>query len=141
MSDEKKEAASKKRRGRPTVYTRDLCGDQNAGDSAKAAHDSIFYDMEARARVNMHYVIAGLEIADALLGKDGARREFTAPTTGRLKGQAILEQVGRMKLQDGYSDGDCRAVLGTALHLRNSEGWTVRDIERWIRHNRTTGEW
>lgn len=141
MSDGKKEAATKKRRGRPTVYTRDLRGDQDAGDSAKAIHDGIFSDMEPRARVNMHYVTAGMSIADKLLGKDGARREFTSPKTGKFKGQAILEQVGRMKLQNGYGDGDCMTVLETALHLRNADGWTVREAERWIRRGRTTGEW
>lgn len=126
------EAATKKR-GRPTIHS----------DSLKEGMSLMFPGLSERSLVNLYFAAGGYDVAEQLLGKDKASRSFLhspdEPCGSKLyRGQGILEQVGRMKLQDGYSDNDCKTIMGIALRLRDN-GWTVRDVERWIRNGRTTG--
>lgn len=93
-----------------------------------------------RSQTNMHYVIEGLRIAHDVYGKEEAQSMFTFPS-GNFKGAGILEQIGRMRLQDGYSENDCAEILKTAVTLRNEYGYTAKAAAQWIRTGRTTGEW
>ena len=133
------EAATKKRRGRPSVYTREMFGDQECGDKLKSVQDNLFSDLSDRARVNTHYYIQCQKIAEREFGRKWFQGIFVT-SHGRFKNFGIAEQIGRMSLQNGYSDSDCITVLKMALEYLN-EGYKVKEIERWIRHGRNTGEW
>ena len=52
----------------------------------------------------------------------------------------ILEQIGRMYMQDGFPQADCieiARVAGNAL----SEGYTVKQVKAYIANGRKTGQW
>lgn len=44
----------------------------------------------------------------------------------------VLEQIGRMRVQDGFSDGDCIYIANLAADAVNG-GFTSREVERTIR--------
>lgn len=114
------ESATKNRRGRPRIYTDVLY--------------SIYNDKEKRVAQNMYYVAQAI----ILLGeKPGG---FFVTEKGNIRRQGIAEQIGRMHKQDGYSDEDCIEVYKTAMELY-AQGFSVKAIEKMIRHGRTTGEW
>ena len=127
------EDATKKKRGRPTAFERTF-GD----NSLKAAYKSMGsnYDSD-RAYTNDLYSTEGHSIATDHLGKEKVRAIFFTKA-GNYKGKAILEQIGRMSLQNGYDRETCEAVLDAAVKAME-QGLTIRHIERWIRHGRTTG--
>jgi hypothetical protein len=54
--------------------------------------------------------------------------------------RSILSQLGRMILQDGYSEQDVLAIAKLAAEARHAD-CTVRQIEIYIRKTRKTGEW
>lgn len=127
--------AATKKRGRPAILTAEQ----------SLAYNQFLFGSQ-RSVTNMHYVSAGSVVATEAIGADGLLRSFNigpvgyfGNVRGPIKGKAILEQVGRMKLQDNYDDNLCKQVLVTALRLRDHDGWTVKDIERWIRGSRATG--
>ena len=126
------EADSKIKRGRPNVYARTFGKD---GESMKEFNKNLFPSDGERSIANMVYVIDGQGISDTVCN---ARSTFYTPH-GRSKGQAILEQIGRMHLQDGYSEEACKEALKVALNLWK-QGFKVKDIERYIRNVRKTGE-
>lgn len=124
-----------KKRGRPDVFTRDY------GDNAlkeRAFYENLFPGC-GRSLSNMHYVIAGMGIAKDTYGEEKTKSMFTFPS-GNFKGACILEQIGRMRLQDGYSDDDCASILQVAMILRE-DGMTAKTVAQWIRNGRMTGEW
>ena len=123
------EAATKKKRGRPPLYSQEFY------DGIAALFPT---QVSRRTLTNFTYVTEGYETAKGMLGAEAAETAFNG-TTAHLWGQGILEQVGRMRLQDGYSVNDCELILKTALRLHSETDLTSRDIERWIRHGRKTG--
>ena len=44
----------------------------------------------------------------------------------------VLEQIGRMRVQDGFSDGDCIYIANLAADAVNGR-FTSREVERTIR--------
>ena len=44
----------------------------------------------------------------------------------------VLEQIGRMRVQDGFPDGDCIYIANLAADAVNG-GFTSREVERTIR--------
>ena len=52
----------------------------------------------------------------------------------------ILEQLGRMWMQDGYREDDVITVARTAADALG-EGYTVKEVKAYIIHGRKTGEW
>lgn len=124
-----------KKRGRPDVFTRDY--GENA-EVQKALMNNFFEGCK-RTITNTHYVVEGLRVANDVYGEDGAKEKFCYPS-GKFKGACILEQIGRMRLQDGYSANDCADILKTAVLLRE-DGFKVKSVSQWIRNGRTTGEW
>lgn len=133
------------KRGRPDVFTR---------DGVSEIRDSMISLLDVdttRGLANVHYQMKGVEIIkevaseipfSGLLFQEGdIQSELRGVITCGLKfKKSIAEQIGRMSLQDGFCVEDCVKVAkisAKALH----DGYTVKEIEKYIRHGRTTGEW
>ena len=125
------EQEPKRGRGRPPLHSEEYM------QSAAA----LFPGVSRRALNNLSYATAGFEIAVDVLGEDAAQRIFMPETRRFYHGQGILEQIGRMRNQDGYPEQFCKDVLRVALELRGDKGVKSRDVERWIRRGRKTGAW
>jgi len=54
--------------------------------------------------------------------------------------RSILNQLGRMSRIEGYSDADVIEVAKIAIKGKK-DGYSVKGIEKYIRHGRLTGEW
>ena len=52
----------------------------------------------------------------------------------------ILEQLGRMLEQDGYSRQDVITIARVSAQML-ADGWTVKAIKSYITEGRKTGEW
>ena len=125
------EAATKKRRGRPNVYT------ANSIEVQRAYNKANFPEMSERYITNLFYIQTGLTVAISLYGEDRAKQLFTNKS-GRMKYQTILEQVGRAKAQDNLSVEACENMLSEAVELLE-HGGKVKDIEKAIRLIRAGG--
>lgn len=129
------EDATKKRRGRPTVLSRQF--DKQGEAEMQTCYKDLFSYDSKRSYTNLHYHIEGDSIAKEFLGEEETRTTFYTKT-GNFKGAAILEQIGRMSIQDGYSRESCKEILQTAIKAMK-DGYSIKFIEKWIRHGRTTG--
>ena len=122
-----------KKRGRPTIYER-IFGENAA--RAKALETITLGDAESeRSKTNVLYFNAAFELLHDLPWFKSAF--FTE--RGNCCGKCILEQIGRMKLQNGFDDELCIIVAEKAAEFLDK--YTVREIERWIRHGRNTNDW
>ena len=104
------EAASKNKRGRPSVFARP------GGREEEQVYKSIFEPLHtgsARKLANSLYVTDGFNVAAECVNA----RETFYTKDGTARGKAILEQIGRMHLQDGYSEEDCKIVLDVSIKL------------------------
>ena len=54
--------------------------------------------------------------------------------------RSILNQLGRMRLIENY-DKDSIIKMAKVSAYRKKHGWSVKEIESYIRHGRLTGEW
>ena len=52
----------------------------------------------------------------------------------------IVEQLGRMLEQDGYSEEDVKQIATIAAKAYH-DGHTVKEIKAYILHGRMTGDW
>ena len=123
--------SKKKKRGRPTVFTRTL-GDDDFADVIRAQGD---VDSE-RSITNRLYYHEGLSIAQKVCNT----REIFYTPKGNCRRNCILEQIGRMSLQNNYDQESCEWALKVALRALK-EGFTVREIESYLRHGRNFNEW
>ena len=124
-------ATENKKRGRPDVFS------SYYGESANTYRGIVRQCLDIgtdtpRAMANRQYVLSGLELAEqAGMEHFCTRKEFRPQ---------VLEQIGRMYLQNGYSREACYKVLkicGDAY----ATGTTVKAIVKYIRNGRMTGEW
>ena len=128
---ENEKTAEKKKRGRPSVFTRTLGND----DLAQTIKDNIKGE-SARSVTNALYYQEGLSIAKELCD---VHEIFFTPK-GNARRSCILEQIGRMKLQNNFDDESCKHICEVALKALE-DGYTVRQIEEYIRHGRNHNEW
>ena len=54
--------------------------------------------------------------------------------------RSVLSQLGRMVRQDGFSKADVVNVAKAAIQGKK-DGYSIKEIEQYIRHGRMTGEW
>ncbi len=123
------EAATKNRRGRPNIYK------AHQVEIAEAINRNSFPSYSNRSLTNLLYVQAGMEIAQQLYGEEGTKQLFSTDR-GNMKHKSILEQIGRMFLQNQFSEESCKNALSEAVELLQ-QGAKVKDIERAIRITRT----
>lgn len=123
------EAATKKKRGRPTRF-----GPEAAAAAAQKP--------ERRTANNRVYALLGLTAgADALrTSPENFYREITGKSlpTGRqaLQRQGIFEQLGRCKMQDNAADDRFRILVLQAIDLCQ-EGISAKAAEQILRMTRT----
>lgn len=114
-------ADTKNKRGRPAIF----------GPALYA----IWFDKEKRTAQNLYYVGQAV----AILGEDKPG-SFFVTDKGNFRRQGIAEQIGRMYSQDGYTEEECKRIAEVAITLIE-EGYKAKDVERWIRTGRKTGNW
>ena len=123
--------SKKKKRGIPSVFMRTL-GDESFAEVLRQS-----YDLESeRSITNELYYHEGMSIAQKVCDTRGI---FFTPK-GKSRRNCILEQIGRMSLQNNYDQESCEWALQVALRALE-EGYTVREIENYLRHGRNFNEW
>ena len=132
-------ATEKKKRGRPSIDARDGLGMVEVIANADIA------DKTHRSHVNEYYRLEAVDFLCKHLSELPHAGKLIVPYKDsyihRKTGLGVLEQLGRMILQDGYSEGDALNVANIATTLLSEHGFTVKEVERYIRHGRTTGKW
>jgi len=133
------EAATKNKRGRPTVFEK-VYGDDGFKSSIRAMKS----DDSDRTVTNQLYVSEGLSLAEKVYGKMKMDGDSTINSiffhNGKGKGIGILEQIGRMHLQNNFDEESCILVLKAAVDAKQ-DGTPVKIIEKWLRHGRNYNEW
>ena len=123
--------SKKKKRGRPSVFMRTL-GDERFAEVIRQS-----YDLESeRSITNELYYHEGMSIAQKVCDT----REIFFTPKGKSQRNGILEQIGRMSLQNNYDQESCEWALKVAL-CALEDGHTVREIENYLRHGRNYNEW
>ena len=109
----------KRKRGRPklpTPITEDYASSRRQAVNAMYMYEAVDLIKEAAAEIPN---------GDALWFADDRTRTAASKN-------GVLEQIGRMRVQDGFSDGDCIYIANLAADAVNG-GFTSREVERTIR--------
>lgn len=124
---------NKNNRGRPRV------AQKIAGDNAEVYEKLATNGKKFRSRRSISdsaYALSGAGILwEAASDIDGLELIMDEEYQCR----SILNQLGRMHLE-GYSDNDVIAIAKIAIQGKK-DGYSVKGIEKYIRHGRLTGEW
>ncbi len=125
------EAATKNKRGRPRIFSRAELSDVDI---------DIDCGLSDRGRINRKYSEIGedavYQVLDPYLDNDIVMDLFGLDHTMRV---GVLEQIGRM-VKEGYPG---EVIIKTIIRTKEmlEAGYRSKDIERWIRTGRKTGEW
>ena len=125
-----------KKRGRPSVFSR--CATHGEKDFREMM-EMLYPEASERTITNRIYSLYGSEIVQKIINEEERKELFSTPRGG-LKAECVLIELGRMKVQDGFSEDDCITIARIAIDLLKKK-WKVRAVEKWIHHGRTTGEW
>ena len=119
MKGEIMEAATKKKRGRPAMFTE--------------AFYQFYSDEERRTAQNIHYLgVAALHVLKLKREDKGELYNFFITEKGNFKHCGILEQVGRM-YEAGLVDEDEGRDLIERSIKEYKEGASMKDLERGLR--------
>ena len=131
-------ATEKKKRGRPSI-------DERTGDTLVkfiAATDA--HNNTHRTHANRAYMTAGMtfvaEHRNDIPHHDTLIKPYGDSYVNQKTGIGVLEQLGRMIEQDGYTEADVlhiAVIAADALH----KGLKVKEVEQFIRRGRTKGIW
>ncbi len=105
----------------------------------------IYNDKSTRTQAAHYYSSAAYpllsEAASEIPFLDGIFCIYTENGRGACKQKIeIIEQLGRMREQDGYSDADVLKIARIAAKAYH-DGYTVKHIKAYILRGRTKGEW
>jgi len=125
----------KRRKGRPSVT------EKIAGSLANNYEKVITQGKKFRSRRSIsdiaYVVVAGqILFSEAASDIDGIELICSEEYQCR----SILNQLGRMYRQDGYSEHDVLEIAKEAIQGKKDER-SVKEIEQYIKHGRKTGEW
>lgn len=124
----------KRKRGRPSVTER------IAGSNAALYETVITNGKKYRSRRSIadtaYVVIAGNILSEA--ASDIEDLELICGEEYQCR--SILNQLGRMLRIEGYSKNDVIGIAKEAIKSKKA-GYGVKEIERYIRNGRLTGEW
>lgn len=126
-------------RGRPTAAA------AHAGQEMSDSIKQEFKDKSTRTQAAHYYSIAVFpllsEAASEIPFLDGIFCIDEENGIGALKQKdEIIEQLGRMIEQDGYSEADVLKVARIAAKAYH-DGYTVKQIKAYILNGRKTGKW
>lgn len=128
-----------KKRGRPTAIQRDY-GDAGAPMEAIFAADCGNTYKTQRAATNTYYMTMAMELIKEAASDIKHIELLIGFKNQEIRCKGVLEQLGRMLVQDGHSKADVIFIAKVAARAKY-ESSTVKEIERYIRHGRLTGEW
>ena len=124
----------KKGRGRPTV-TQSMAGDKAELFEKVVTNGKVF--RSRRSISDLTYAL----LATGILSEAASEIEDLELIWGeKYECRSILNQLGRMRHIEGYSDNDIVAVAKAAIQDKKN-GYSVKEVEQYIRHGRLTGEW
>lgn len=122
-------------RGRPSVFQRE-CGEM--ADQMMAV--CVDPEKTKRASTNAYYAYMGVGVIKEAASEIPEYEMLYDPVNRKLRCLGVLEQLGRMLIQDGYSRESVISIAKAAAGAR-ADGVRSKDIERYIAHGRRTGEW
>lgn len=112
----------KRRRGRPDVFSRDTefaADDEYSKGMREGLAKQWPYKPKSRSMTNLYYVLEGYRMAKEVLGEIFFSKLFIKTyIREELYHQVVLEQFGRMKLQNGFSSREC-------VHYIWDAGWQL----------------
>lgn len=101
-------------------------------------------DLTHRSHVNTFYRTAAANFIGEHFSELPQAGKLVRPVKGSYipckTGLSVLEQLGRMIEQDGYSEQDVLLISDLASRMLD-RGFTVKEVERYIRLGRKTGKW
>ena len=124
----------KKGRGRPTV-TQSM-----VGDKAKMFENVVTNGKVFRSRRSISDLTYALLAVGILSEAASDIEDLDLIWSDRYQCRSILNQLGRMHHIEGYNDNDIVAVAKASIQDKKN-GYSVKEIEQYIRHGRLTGEW
>lgn len=133
---------TKRRRGRPDVFSRNTefaADDEYSKGMREGLARQWPYKPKSRSMTNLYYVLEGYHMAKEVLGETHFNKLFTKTYKTHIKEemyhQVVLEQFGRMKLQNGFSPRECVQYIWEAgWKLLN--GCTGHEVAAYIRQVR-----
>ena len=136
--DVKKDAPMEKKRGRgrPSVT------EKIAGSSASTYEYVITNGKKYRSKrsiADTAYAITAASILSEAASEIKDLEIIFNPDSDYMC-RSILNQLGRMRRIEGYSENDVITIAKEAIQGKKG-GRSVKEIEQYIRHGRMTGEW
>lgn len=130
---------TKRRRGRPDVFSRDTefaADDEYSKGMREGLAKRFNYKPKSRSTTNLYYVLEGMEMAEKILGPKYYKEVFTRTLIHEEPyHQVVLEQLGRMRLQNGFTYMQCvRYVFDAAYYLKS--GCTGHEVAAYLRKER-----
>jgi hypothetical protein len=126
----------KRDRGRPSVT------EKIAGSSASHYEAVITSGKKYRSRRSIsdsaYTIIAARILSEAASEIEDLKLIFDSEADYVCR--SVLSQLGRMAQVDGYSENEVIEIAKEAIKGKKS-GYSVKEIEKYIRHGRVTGEW
>jgi len=125
----------KRRRGRPSVVEK-IAGSM-AGEYERIVLDGKRF-RSRRSIADAAYAMAASQLlfSEAASDIDG----IDLICSNEYQCRSVLNQLGRMYRQDGYSEHDVLEIAKEAIQGKK-DGRSVKEIEQYIKHGRKTGEW
>ena len=125
----------KRRRGRPSVT------EKIAGSLADKYEEAITQGKKYRSRRSISDIAYVFTAGQILLSEAASKIEdMDLICCDEYQCRSILNQLGRMYRQDGYSEHDVLEIAKEAIKGKK-DGRSVKEIEQYIKHGRKTGEW
>ena len=126
----------KRGRGRPRV------AEYIMGESASSYEKVLTSGKAYRSRRSISDTVYAFKAADILMeaASDIEDLEILLNFQSEYMCRSILNQLGRMRLTEGYSNESIINVAKAAIQDRKNGG-SVKEIEQYILHSRVTGEW
>ncbi len=124
----------KRSRGRPRISER------IAGSSAPLYESVVTSGSKCRSRRSTTDLVYAFQSGSVLMEAASEIEGLELICGDHYQCRSILNQLGRMLLIEGYGENDMIEIAKTAIKAKK-DGYTVKEIERYIRQGRMTGEW
>ena len=105
---------------------------------SKDEHEKEVFALVDAESGHKRYYRAGADLLRRHLGETGFNTVFYH--NGRKRWACIVEQIGKMYLQNNYRETDCTQTADKAITYLQI-GFAMRDVEQWIRQGRIANEW
>ena len=124
----------KRGRGRPSVT------EMIAGDNAKKYEMILTSGKRYRTRRSIADAAYALTAAIILSKTEPKIEDLELICGEEYQCRSILNQLGRMSRTEKYCESDVVKVAKAAIQDKK-DGYSVKEIEQYIKHGRKTGEW